>query len=368
VNTFTSPLTFCRSFVATSPSVVSSSTGLGIASVHLTLQPQLEVVNNRITGVGARGYSVVVAASDVALTPTTASAVPPRPVSVMISWAASGDFVYTELVPIMSLSQLASSIIGLLGILGGFGVVFACVERACPKPEQNGTELEANSIALRRRSSRIPAPFITSFLQKPLSRGSRAFDGLIGAPVGEIQSPRLAAGFVGPGSYGSPPFGGQEMEQLSSRAGYGRAETSSYSASTNQTLSDTCRANPSINAGPRTQTQIVAAMPTFPSDEHWSDTDDEDNTGESSVVGTLSNLNAAQMRPNKPPRSPAAASGGVVGVGPSSVLAFRAGGTSFGDDRDDSQDRIMYPNPLMVRREIAVGGARLEAGHSPRRA
>ena len=110
--------------VVTRPdAVVASRSSLALTRVNIALEPQLEVYSDRFANVVQRGYSVVVAGVD----PTVG--VPMAvPILLEFSLATSSVYVFTEVVRVLTLTQLASSIIGLLGLVSGFGAVLALME------------------------------------------------------------------------------------------------------------------------------------------------------------------------------------------------------------------------------------------------
>lgn len=114
---------YVASTVAVNPSKVDSAAGTILVGVNVTLQPQLEVFLDTVAGVSNRGYAVFSATASIAVVDSSSLAKPPDSVTLVFDWGARNVYTATNVVPIMSAYQLVSSIVGLFGIYGGFGLI-----------------------------------------------------------------------------------------------------------------------------------------------------------------------------------------------------------------------------------------------------
>lgn len=159
--------TYVSSTVVESPSSIASDTGRVLTSSHITVVPQLQVLANHISGVVVRGYSVSVSTVNVVTVPSTLW--PRVPVVLSFLLQTSDTFVLTEVVPIVSPTQLVSSIVGLFGLLGAFGQLFALLEYLCLADSRRH---EGASRFPSPRLARIMKP-LGSFIPFPPSPQSR---------------------------------------------------------------------------------------------------------------------------------------------------------------------------------------------------
>lgn len=334
--------TYIASFVGASPSAVMTSGGLGLTGLHVTIQPQLEVVDNRVAGFAKRGYSVSIAGAELITAPATRSAaasVPP--VSLYVDWATSGVFVYTEVVAITSLSQLASSIIGLLGLLGGFGVVFTLVERACPKPTQGGQAgLRSAGIRNQGSSARIPAPFLKS---------------LLALPSGAAPASKRAAGDEDGAANADAPW----VQQRQNGQYPANARGLRLAGGTAPTLEmgplagdrrDALQASDAVGSAPAPSAITDSATHSGSASERWDD-DDDDGSGNSSGAGApQAPILAASRRPLV--ASDYLTLGHAEASPPVSAAASRLRGGGWGADpaATGADAGTMFPNPMMARR------------------
>ena len=99
-----------------------------IGALYVTLQLQLEVVDDEVSDVHTRGY--VIAAADVVpsfiLSPSSNS------LAINFDLRIAHTFAYTQILKKTTLVQFVSSISGLIGILNFFGVVFVCMDWLFP--------------------------------------------------------------------------------------------------------------------------------------------------------------------------------------------------------------------------------------------
>ena len=108
------------SFAAAGVAVRSAADEPVLAAVYAVVEPALELYDGE-----RRGYRVGVASVAPSFTPS------PARVMLQLALAQSPLYVDVALVPVQSPTQLASSLVALLGLVGAYAVVFAAGEDWC---------------------------------------------------------------------------------------------------------------------------------------------------------------------------------------------------------------------------------------------
>ena len=102
----------------------SSEASRWIQSATIPMLPRIAVIQDTITNEAQRGIIVQPQPADVKTGPDL-----PDVVTIEILFATDADYVHVQVMPLVSATQLLSSIIGLSGLLGGFATLFGLVER-----------------------------------------------------------------------------------------------------------------------------------------------------------------------------------------------------------------------------------------------
>jgi hypothetical protein len=186
-------------FTAMSPSPTFTQASDTLATVKAVLQPTLEVYEDATSGTHARGYTLLPLSVDVITSHS------PTIVSIQLSLGVAPSYVMFRLAPLLTLPQLASSIVGLSGLLGAFGLAFMAFER---------------KLAIAGREPREAADKLRAKVKSPFS------------PVGpsEMGSPSLlrVVRSTSDGSGGVVPMQGS-MPVSSSVPDYGRDGRTTFS-------------------------------------------------------------------------------------------------------------------------------------------
>jgi hypothetical protein len=113
------------------PAASAASPTALLASLTWTVQVLGTILQDRIRDTSAQGYQLFAAAAEAATAPAGASIIPAlAPVAVAIALPLQPTFSSTTLAPRQTLTELLSSIVGLLGIIGVFRVLFLAAELA----------------------------------------------------------------------------------------------------------------------------------------------------------------------------------------------------------------------------------------------
>jgi hypothetical protein len=110
-------------FSASSDGNVPDGSDVTLSSVDAVLVPSLETFEDVTAAVKRRGY--LLAPSSVLVQ----SSLRPAAVTLSITLNIAPTYVMQRVAPILSLTQLASNIVGLSGLLGAFGLMFMATER-----------------------------------------------------------------------------------------------------------------------------------------------------------------------------------------------------------------------------------------------
>jgi hypothetical protein len=153
-------------FALQAPSMQWHAEAQALRAVVATVVPTLEVVRNTVKGVSTRGYTVSIASVAHELAPTTSAAARLSSLQVTLQLYAPEQYVEHTIVALMSPTQLFSSVVGLLGLVGVFGIAFRLVRGVQASLQPAIESKRASHVA---RSVRSLRPSLFARPAQPLS-------------------------------------------------------------------------------------------------------------------------------------------------------------------------------------------------------
>ena len=181
--------------VAFPPAASAATPSALLASLAWTVQVLGTILQDKIKSEATQGYQLFVTATDVATSPVGTSIIPAlASVAVTIALPLQPTYSATLLQPRQTLVELCSSIVGLLGVIGLFRMLFLSTEFAQARVAERRRRLSAAPLAASGGAGGEARGEPLFMSTNPVRRGAALAAPAVDAEAAAVAVPEAAAG------------------------------------------------------------------------------------------------------------------------------------------------------------------------------